>query len=68
MRLNQKTYPTFNFLERGDYINLPIDSMFKDILPREDVNAKTNVCWYADHDYEIDKDSIINAYPLSNIK
>jgi len=35
MRLNQKTYPTFNFLERGDYINLPIDSMFKDILPNE---------------------------------
>jgi hypothetical protein len=34
MRINEKTYPTYNYLERGDYVNLPIDSMFKDIMPK----------------------------------
>ena len=30
-------------------------------------NAETSIIKYTD-DYEIDKDSILNAYPLSNIK
>ena len=31
-------------------------------------NAETKWVKYTDHDYEIDKDSILNAYPLENIK
>lgn len=31
-------------------------------------NAETKWVEYTDHDYEIDKDSILNAYLLTNIK
>jgi hypothetical protein len=30
-------------------------------------NAETKACWYTDHDEEVDKDSILNAYPLNLI-
>ena len=31
-------------------------------------NAEMKWVKYTEHDYEIDKDSILNSYPLSNIK
>ena len=31
-------------------------------------NSETKWIKYTDHDYEVDKDSILNSYPLKNIK
>lgn len=33
MRLNEKTYPTFDLLESKKYYHIEIDAMFKEILP-----------------------------------
>ena len=36
MRLNDKTYPAYSLLEKGDYGNIFLDNMFQQILPNVD--------------------------------
>ena len=71
MRLNEKTYPAYNVLERNDWQNLKIDQMFKKIIPTDNdfynflnslktLHTQVNKKYYLTTPF---KDAILTAMP-----